>query len=267
MVPRFAMRNVPGTVARALVQRWADRIRLPADPWDGLNRELDQWRGGTPACVWWRDDDAVAATPALDRLLALRTASGVPLALAVIPAQAQASLAAALAPHQEVAVLAHGWDHADHAISGGRAELAAHRPAAEVASQLAAGRDILRGLFGGQQRAVLVPPFNTLASGLMGAVRQAGFRYVSVDRDFRNTHLDVIDWGRSAAADPASLIRIAIAALRLRRLGLVPRQTPVGVLTHHLVHDAATWELTGTLLRRLTAHRAVATPPLDEIFP
>ena len=47
-------------------------------------------RSGRPVALWWRDDDAVADTPALRRLLEIAT---VPLALAVIPARLEPSLA------------------------------------------------------------------------------------------------------------------------------------------------------------------------------
>ena len=40
--------------------------------WAVLEAELDLWQAaGRTASFWWRDDDAVAATPALSRLLAL----------------------------------------------------------------------------------------------------------------------------------------------------------------------------------------------------
>src|SRR5216684_8019215 len=69
-----------------------DRVVLAAADWLDLERELDAWRAaGRSATLWWRDDDAVRPTPALDRLLAI--AAGVPLALAVIPGPTGAPLA------------------------------------------------------------------------------------------------------------------------------------------------------------------------------
>jgi len=57
--------------------------------WGALEAELDIWQSaGRSASFWWRDDDAIAATPELDRLLAL--AQDAPIGLAVIPAQAPA---------------------------------------------------------------------------------------------------------------------------------------------------------------------------------
>src|SRR5215472_4002810 len=85
--------------------------------WPDLAEELERWgEAGREATLWWRDDDAIAASAELDRL--------VPLALAVIPALADAGLAARLAAarQSEVAVLQHGWRHTDHADGGRKSE-------------------------------------------------------------------------------------------------------------------------------------------------
>ena len=45
--------------------------------WSDLEAELEAWRcRGRRATFWWRDDDAVEATPALERLLGLADGSG-----------------------------------------------------------------------------------------------------------------------------------------------------------------------------------------------
>ena len=74
-----------------------------------LERELDAWAAaGRTATLWWRDDDAAGATPALERLLALADELATPLALAVIPARADRSLRHLLARSRRVVVLQHG---------------------------------------------------------------------------------------------------------------------------------------------------------------
>ena len=56
--------------------------------WPDLMAEFDRWEeAGKVATLWWRDDDAVAPTARLGRLLSI--ASGVPISLAVIPADAR----------------------------------------------------------------------------------------------------------------------------------------------------------------------------------
>jgi len=62
--------------------------------WADIEQELVRWRdAGREPALWWRDDDVVDATPALDRLLALHEAQRIPLALAVVPARATPALA------------------------------------------------------------------------------------------------------------------------------------------------------------------------------
>src|SRR5436305_10697959 len=95
-------------------------------PWPDLIDELDQWGElGRVARLWWRDDDAVATSAQLDRLLQL--AGDAPLDLAVIPALAQSSLATALAERPHIAVLQHGWRHANPALAGKKSAFPAGR--------------------------------------------------------------------------------------------------------------------------------------------
>lgn len=62
--------------------------------WGELTAELDAWhRDGQCAHLWWRDDDATRVTPALVRLLDLSARHGIPVALAVIPRDADGELA------------------------------------------------------------------------------------------------------------------------------------------------------------------------------
>src|SRR5258707_15632053 len=86
--------------------------------WTDLERELETWGSGDlAATLWWRDDDAVRATSALDALLDL--AAGTPLSLAIIPGRvaedAAGALADRLARHGALTVLQHGWKHVNHA--------------------------------------------------------------------------------------------------------------------------------------------------------
>src|SRR6185437_11578253 len=121
--------------------------------WFDLAEEFDRWgEAGRIAMLWWRDDDAVAATPQLDRLLLL--AGTVPVALAVIPA-----LATALADAPRVAVLQHGWQHADRAEHGKKSEYPEGRSAAVVGAEIGAGRARLKALFGPRASPVFVPPW------------------------------------------------------------------------------------------------------------
>ena len=86
------------------------------DPWAEIRTELDVWSAKKrDALFWWRDDDATDATPALDRLLGLHRAAKVPLALAIVPANATPALADRLAQTPGVDLLQHGYAHTNHA--------------------------------------------------------------------------------------------------------------------------------------------------------
>src|SRR5215470_6504094 len=84
--------------------------------WSDFTAELDRWAAaGLPATFWWRDDDAVDVSPALERLLDLSRDRAAPLALAVIPATARPALAVRLAPEVAATVMQHGFAHRNHA--------------------------------------------------------------------------------------------------------------------------------------------------------
>ena len=268
-------RRGPALLARAASNRWAKAIRITSPALHALQRELDLWADqGLQARFWWRDDDAEDASPALARLLLLRRKLGLPLAVAVIPAAATLPLAGQLSGESETVVLQHGWDHHNHAPSGQpKAELAPQRDKAEVERQLGDGRARLSYLFGDLALPVLVPPFNALAPGLVGAVKASGFRYVSLFGDFqglgvadRNVHVDLIDWPAGRAEAPDRIARQAVAALRLRRFGLVERSAPVGIMTHHLRQDEEAWLSSEALLECLAHHRAALFPDLGSVF-
>ncbi len=90
--------------------------------WQPLLDELDRWsEAGNVATFWWRDDDAIEPTFALDRMLALVNRFQVPLGLAVIPATATPQLADRLRNEKLVEVLQHGYRHKNHANPGERA--------------------------------------------------------------------------------------------------------------------------------------------------
>ena len=57
-----------------------------------------------------------------------------------------------------------------------------------------------------------------------------------------NTQVDVIDWrgSRGFVGEGAALGRL-VAHLAARRTSVVNAESPTGILTHHLVHDTATW--------------------------
>jgi hypothetical protein len=238
------------------------------DPWQRLTAELDQWQAeGRVATLWWRDDDAVAPTPALARLLAVHGHHGVPLALATIPAHAEEALARGLEHHPGIAVLQHGYAHENHAGEGERAiELGGVRRRDRVAAEMEQGRDMLRALFPARLLPVMVPPWNRIAAELLPELRALGFRALSrfAPRERReviagllqtNCHADLVDWrgGRGFRGEDRTIDQI-YTHLRARRDGDADRQEATGILSHHLVHDEDGWRFLDALFELCNRH-------------
>ena len=250
--------------------------------WPDLMAEFDRWEeAGRVATLWWRDDDAVAPTARLGRLLSI--ASGVPISLAVIPADAQQELAQwfarylQLAPKASVAVLQHGWRHFNHSDIGKKSEFPAGRPRPEVASELAAGRARLKGLFGTRAQPVLVPPWNRFDDSFLGLLAGCGLTGISRARPRSaprvsevieaNIHVDLVAWkgSREFVGEDAALGGL-VHHLRARRLRAVCADEPTGILTHHLVQDEATNAFLDRLIAVSAAHPAVRWLDAGETF-
>jgi hypothetical protein len=245
--------------------------------WDALAVELDLWaEAGLSARLWWRDDDAVAPTPALDRLLDV--AGDRPLCLAVVPADLAPGLPAHLAPSRRVSVAVHGWAHLDHAAAGAKkAEFGADRPLDVREAEATRGLATIRAAFPHQALDLFVPPWNRMAPDLGPALARTGYRALSTfgpRREARrhgiailNTHVDPIDWrgGRGFVGEAAALDAL-VGHLAARRLGKVDAWEPTGLLTHHLVHDPETWEFLAALLPRLDRHPGARLIDVRHIF-
>jgi hypothetical protein len=242
--------------------------------WPDLAVELDRWEeAGRVACLWWRDDDAVAPTPRLDRLLLL--AGDAPLALAVIPQPAEPALADRLAGEPRVAILQHGWRHANHARAGKKSEYPAERPPPDIAAELAAGRTRLAALFGARALPVLVPPWNRFADRFAPLLAGAGIVALSQQAPREaalpaglaaiDVHLDVTAWhqGRGFVGTGAAVGRL-IGELRTRRETGDPGA--IGVLTHHLMMDGATGDFLARLGNTIARHRAARWAGVAELM-
>ncbi|HVF64579.1 MAG TPA: polysaccharide deacetylase family protein [Casimicrobiaceae bacterium] len=237
-----------------------------------LEAELDRWTSQpTGATLWWRDDDAVAATPALDRLLGLCTSHGVPLALAVVPARLQSSVVKVIDDAPLLTVLQHGFAHANHAPPNAKkSELTTHRPREATFAELARGHDRLTDAFGSRHVPVLVPPWNRIDASLVAALPEIGLDGLSTfgPRAQRtaaativqcNTHVDPISWraGRRFIGGQKAAERIA-QHLRERREGVVDATEPTGLLTHHLDFDDDAFAFVDALFAMTQAHAATS---------
>lgn len=232
--------------------------------WQPLARALERFGPADRlARFWLRDDDAIVPTQALDRLLALTGHHSVPLALAVIPAHTGPELSRRLKSEEHVTVTVHGWSHENHAPEGAKKqELGLHRPRQIVLDELARGAGRLAYLFGPQFAPVLVPPWNRIDAGLIPELPSLGYAALSVfgvpkpaPLPVVNANVDLMDWhGTRGCRDHGALVAEIVAALeRCFETG-----EPVGILTHHLVHDQAAWNFLTRLFAETNRHSAVS---------
>lgn len=242
-----------------------------------LSRALSRARDAdiTIDC-WWRDDDAVEPGQDLDRLLDLGRHHGIPIALAVIPQGATAALARRLAG-TNTDVLVHGLAHQNHAPRGVKKQELGFRPAGEAADALRTALEQMRGLFGPRLLPVLVPPWNRIDAALLPLLPAAGFSGLST-YGMRpaaspapglvqvNTHVDPVDWkGGGGLVHPAALL----ASLAERIDAIVDgrhRAEPIGLLTHHLVHDPWLWHWIDRFVARLCASPAIRFISAEQAF-
>ncbi len=253
------------------------------EAWDALNAELDQWHAqGRIATFWWRDDDASRPGPQLSRLLSLSAKTGTPVVLASIPATADVAFADTVLAHPTAYVAQHGYAHINHAKGSGDKgawELGRHRQLETVLDELQQGRRVLAELFGPDRfLPVMVPPWNRIDPSVVAELPALGYTALSLC-DARpaaeaapglrlvNSHCDPIKWkGGARFTGTAKSISFLTDHLIARRTGSADAAEPTGLLTHHIDHDAATWDFCETLLGHLTAHPAVRFPAPSEVF-
>lgn len=230
-----------------------------------LYRELERWQdAGRVARFWLRDDDAVEPTAALERLLSETKSYGIPVTLAIIPAFTGEALAAWLVDEDHVNVAVHGWAHQNHAgPDEKKQELGAHRLTEAVLGELYQGFLKLQQLYPTRFLSMLVPPWNRIDSGFIARLPALGFQSLSTygraEREkplaLLNSHLDLMDWHGTRGGRPsAELVNELVVELQDRFEG---RSEPIGVLGHHLVHDAVAWDFLGELFEATADHPAV----------
>lgn len=191
--------------------------------------------------LWWRDDDAAADDPKLDRLLAIASGHAVPIVLAVIPARLDRRTLDKILACPFASVVQHGLAHADHRSAAGRKCELVDRLDQDDALQAARLR--LAGLFGARFLPVMVPPWNRIEPGLRARLPDLGFSGLSTfakkradpavpGLSQRDTHVDTVLWKDGRRHLTASAIVEAVGQAS------VATMDPVGLLTHHGVTRA-----------------------------
>ena len=267
----------------------AGREFRAAAGWIALFDELAAWQdAGRRAQFWWRDDDARRPSQPLHRLLELSALHGTPLLLAVIPEGSEPALAEAIAESgAPVAFAQHGIGHHDNAPKGTKKTELHDRMLDEptFAPGLKAGKTHLESLFPDRFLPVMVPPWNRIGPGVEALLPDLGYAGLSTDGPAAasgaaaangpaaaanglrrvNTHVDLVDWRadkRFIGAERA--LRAVTEALSRRRAE--GRNEPVGLLTHHLVHDRALWTFLAQFLALMAGHPAAEWPHPAALF-
>jgi hypothetical protein len=261
--------------------------------WSDARRELDLWsRQGLTARFWIRDDDASERSAPLARLDALAQRFDVTIGLAVIPGTMHPDLPDYLNDLQNFRPMCHGWRHINHGPRNRPGEFGGDRPLAQLVQDAQAARKVFVHHFR-RTHPIFVPPFNRISPALTRLLPDLGFAAVSaipsrLSRELLglqarigwiprfklpwlsatpriDVQIDLIDWKAKTAVDSAVIARALVHQLRGRRkAGQAQSSSPIGLLTHHLAHDAAIWRLCDELLDMLRRQDAVEFIDLAE---
>jgi hypothetical protein len=242
--------------------------------------ELARWRAiGERPVFWVRDDDANSVSVQLERLQSIATGYDVSIGLALIPGVLEAELVAFLrTKSHNLFPMCHGWKHVNHGTADNPCEFGNGRSHHAACLDATRALNTFRGHFA-DNPAVFVPPFNRIAPAMIGVLVNVGFsglsggprplehRIARVVNRFNwapalniawkgplpriDAHVDLIEWKSGSARDMAVVAEMLVGQLRLRRKGFLPARTPIGLLTHHLVHDEKIWYLLESLIELL----------------
>lgn len=231
--------------------------------WSPLRSELALWRRSSQELpIWWRDDDAIAATPALDRLATISTETALPIHVAVIPHDITPSLPTLMMQDTMLIPVIHGWKHISHAPAGEKNAEFGH-PRAEAAQELTQSLQNLEGQFGNMLVKMFVPPWNRISAELLPALAECGYTGLSTYGTRKalqpvhgltqiNTHIDPIYWrGDRGLVDPDTIIALLVQTLQARRENRTDPREPLGLLTHHLVHTEDVWAFSRDVIHEL----------------
>jgi hypothetical protein len=240
--------------------------------------ELRRWRAaGRTARLWWRDDDASGSATALDRqlldrLVELSRLTATPLALAVVPVGELSGLAMRLDGAELVSVTQHGVDHQNRREGPAAGEFPYDWSQRQIADALAAGWSRLATL--PRALKVFVPPWNDVHPRLERALGAGGYAGWSANGLVSasgtcprlDVHLDLMRWRGGPRFRGAGKLSAGLAAelRRRRRTGLW--EAPIGLLSHHLAHDAAAWSFLDDFLRWSAAQPELSWVSLPELL-
>jgi hypothetical protein len=255
-----------------------------------IHEELDSWqRNGELARFWWRDDDAQIDNKPFKRLIQLAEVTSAPLILAVSPGIISESFVEKLNGIRNVHMAAHGFRHVNYNKGALTAEFGNDRPLEVMIAEIEHLAKKFASMFPNRGLSMFVPPWHGLDQRLIPYLSRSGFKCLSMHESFSVRAAQIffakIPSIKMAFARPGSkslkaqsmdraniainflssgarhLLKVnplhqALGALRLRRLGLIAIDRPIGLMTHHLQHDESAWEQLSQLIAVIVNHPA-----------
>ncbi|MDA0167466.1 polysaccharide deacetylase family protein [Solirubrobacter taibaiensis] len=223
-----------------------------------LDSALDSAPG--PVDVFFRDDDAGWEDARLLELIARFAEHGLPLDLAVIPAELDEPLAERLRDGH-AGLHQHGYAHTNHQVEGRKCEFGPARDKAAQREDIARGQAQLRDLLGDRLDPFFTPPWNRCTRDTAENLVELGFTLLSREHKaepFRllpelPVHLDVA--------------RLTPEELDERFAGHVADGGPVGVMFHHGVMESDAMARASELLALLATHANVRARKMSELCP
>ena len=270
-----------GIVERLAAVTHATRVppKQKAD-WRNLCDDLARFADtGRTLTFWWRDDDAVEPTPALERLIALARRFAFPVAIAMVPTKATRALGERLAAEPLVSTLVHGLAHENHAPQDEKkSEFGLHRPIDRLVADAALALETARARLGYGPQPIFVPPWNRIAADLIPRLGALGYKGLSTFGTIArrepapgltqiNVHIDPIDWrgGRKLRCE-SDIIATVLKAVAECGRNVMDEAQPIGLLTHHLVHTEDAWTFCTRLLENLVGRPGVAVAAAPKLF-
>lgn len=190
-----------------------------------------------------RCDDVTKPDRAFLRVYGTLKAAGLPVSCAVIPAKAGPALAsffrAETARGARLEALQHGLSHAEH--SGNKYlkhEFGPSRPYRKQRAELAAGKKMMRELFGKFSKPVFVPPFHVYNSDTLRALAALGFKGISASRPLKPMPRGLVFLGTRVTVNEYDLKLkprpLSPGLLRSRTLAALKEGGgPAGIYFHH----------------------------------
>ena len=211
-----------------------------------------------PVEVFFRDDDAGWEDDRLFELIARFAEHGLPLDLAVIPAELTPALAGRLV-ETHAGMHQHGYAHANHETEGRKCEFGPARGYREQRLDIARGWGRLRELLGDRVDPFFTPPWNRCTRDTGEALVELAFAALSHEHRAQPlgllpelpVHLDVA--------------RLSPPELDERFAGQVRAGGPIGVMFHHGVMEPGDMARASELLALLARHENVVPRRMAEL--